>query len=614
MLIHQHQCINGQQTKTVTQNSDACYRKGWGEGIQWLNEIKNKTAPDDRSSLNHAYSLADHLYVRSCANDEAHPKGRLDCLRAVKLLKSNSNGDTKTFKYLYTTFKQISRNFIAGTIPQNDLESRIYKLSTQPYSPLKAISKNAVNTQQNHRNTKNTFVSNNLTTLSDTPPEIVAHDYLTSKQYQQTLTLRNWSETYWNWQDGKYIECTKENVKCDLVQYLQRRYSKIQSNCVTNVLLNVSAKCSVPSSISMPDWLDGYNDIARHWRIEDTFATRSEIIHLPSLVACKESYSIPASPKYFNAVATDYDFDCNAQEPARWLEFLNELFGNDIESIELLRQWFGYCLTNDTRQQKILLMIGPKRSGKGTIAAVLRAIVGDGNCCAPTLSGLATNFGLSPLIGKSLAIIGDARLSGRTDVAATTERLLSISGEDAVTIDRKHREPLTVQLKTRFMIISNELPKLSDASGALASRLLILKLTNSFYKQEDKSLRDALLHERQSILAWSIGGWNSLRESGRFIEPASSNDLQEQMDNVTSTIRHFVHECCEINANRSVELDRLYNVFRDWCAQNGFDRPMVKSVFSRDLYAAYTNLKSCKLTDKTTRNRLNVIKGISILP
>ena len=112
----------------------------------------------------------------------------------------------------------------------------------------------------------------------------------------------------------------------------------------------------------------------------------------------------------------------------------------------------------------------PRRSGKGTIARVLRSLLGPANVCGPTLASLAVNFGLWPLVGKSLAIVSDARLGGSTDSQVVVERLLSISGEDALTIDRKNLEPITVKLPTRLMIFSNELPRLGDSSGALAGQ------------------------------------------------------------------------------------------------------------------------------------------------
>jgi putative DNA primase/helicase len=177
----------------------------------------------------------------------------------------------------------------------------------------------------------------------------------------------------------------------------------------------------------------------------------------------------------------------------RGLEFLDQLWPEDHEAIETLQELFGYCLTGDTRQQKLFLIVGPKRSGKGIIARVLTHLVGKGNTVAPTLAGLGTNFGLAPLIGKQVAIISDARLAGRADQHAIAERLLSISGEDTITVDRKYREAWTARLQIRFLILSNELPWLADASGALGGRFIVLVLIHSFYGREDLGLTDRLL-------------------------------------------------------------------------------------------------------------------------
>ena len=92
--------------------------------------------------------------------------------------------------------------------------------------------------------------------------------------------------------------------------------------------------------------------------------------------------------------------------------FLDELWGDDQPSIDTLQETVGYILGGDTSQQKIPLFVGPKRAGKGTIGRVLTGLVGAHNVAAPTLASLSTNFGLSPLIDKPLALISDARLSG----------------------------------------------------------------------------------------------------------------------------------------------------------------------------------------------------------
>lgn len=49
---------------------------------------------------------------------------------------------------------------------------------------------------------------------------------------------------------------------------------------------------------------------------------------------------------------------------------------DDAQSIDTLSEWFGYSLLPDTRHHKLLMLIGPPRSGKGTIARVLRGLIG----------------------------------------------------------------------------------------------------------------------------------------------------------------------------------------------------------------------------------------------
>lgn len=132
------------------------------------------------------------------------------------------------------------------------------------------------------------------------------------------------------------------------------------------------------------------------------------------------------------------------------------------------------------------------------------------NVCGPTLGSISQNFGIAPLIGKRLAVIADARLSGRADQQVIVERLLAITGEDSLSIDRKFRTAWDGRLETRFLILTNEVPKLTDSSGALASRFVTLILRKSFRGLGDHGLTDKLLAEMPGILKWAIEGWDRL--------------------------------------------------------------------------------------------------------
>jgi putative DNA primase/helicase len=269
---------------------------------------------------------------------------------------------------------------------------------------------------------------------------------------------------------------------------------------------------------------------------------------------------------------------------------LHDIWADDAESIDTLQELFGQLLTPETKHQKIFLMVGPKRSGKGTIARVLTALLGRANVCNPTLAGIGSNFGLEPLIGKPLALIGDARLGGRSDQQVIAERLLSISGEDGLTIDRKYMAAWTGTLPTRFLILTNELPRMSDASGALAGRFIVLQMTRSFYGREDLGLSNRLLAELPGILKWALAGLDRLNARGHFVQPSAANAAIEELQDLASPVGAFLRSECVISPECSVRCDDLYESWLVWCRQEHRDAVGTKQRFFRDLRAAIPTL------------------------
>lgn len=217
--------------------------------------------------------------------------------------------------------------------------------------------------------------------------------------------------------------------------------------------------------LTAPTWIrDGFAPAA------ELVACGNGLLHVPTRTLH------PHTPAFFNTMCVPFDYDPHAPEPRLWLNFLKELWNSDQESIDCVQELFGYLVSGDTHQQKLFLLNGPKRSGKGTIARVATRLLGEENVANPTLASMSTNFGLQPLVTASVAFIGDARLP-KDGTSIIAERLLSISGEDALTVDRKYRDPWTGRLPTRIVMLTNELPRITDVSGALASRFVLLTLT-----------------------------------------------------------------------------------------------------------------------------------------
>ena len=417
-------------------------------------------------------------------------------------------------------------------------------------------------------------------------------------------TLFDLGSVLWSWQGNRYVLVEDAALLHDLHPWLHKalRYvydkaagklvlADFESNPGTAkaALLTVRAESFLPATTPVPGWLD---EGAAEFEPRELLPCKSTTLHLPS------GKLLEPTPRLFNFNALDFDFDPNAPEAVRWLAFLAELFGDDHESIDLLQEWFGYCLTADTSLQKMLLLVGPRRSGKGTIARVLTKLVGQTNVVGPTVSSLGNNFGLQPLLGKSMAIVSDARFAG-DNIMTVVERLLCISGEDSITVDRKFKEAVTQTLPIRFMFLTNELPRFNDASTALAGRFLILRLTQSFYGKENTGLTDALLAELPGILLWAIDGWHKLRSRGRFLEPESSQSCVQDIEDLSSPVSAFVRERCVVGPGHRVACAELYASWTDWCAADGRTTHTTAQVFGRDLAAAFPGIPRRRCTGRS---------------
>jgi putative DNA primase/helicase len=414
-------------------------------------------------------------------------------------------------------------------------------------------------------------------------------------QHADGRTLWHYAGMQLAWEQGRYIEVDDQTMRHRLLPWLhgalrrrqdpQTRHWLVEDfpanpNTVNAALESIRALTHLPADILPPCWLgDDPSHVHHQPPADEVLPCRSSLLHLPTMT------HLPQTPAFFSTCALDYDPDPHAKSPHAWLTFLGQVLGEDYQAWDLLQDWFGYCLTGDTRQQKILLLVGPRRSGKGTIARVLRRLVGAQNVAGPTTSSLAGPFGLQPLIGRSLAIVSDARFGG-PNIQTVIERLLCISGEDALTVDRKHTTSFTLKLPTRFVFLTNELPRLADASGALAGRFMMLRFSESFYGREDTELTGKLIVELPGILNWAIEGWKRLRQRGRFVQPASVDDALREMEDLASPVGAFVRDRCVIEPDRRAWVDDLYKAWKAWCEADGRATATTKQTFGRDLMAA----------------------------
>jgi putative DNA primase/helicase len=402
----------------------------------------------------------------------------------------------------------------------------------------------------------------------------------------QIPLLRHYRGAFYLWDGTHYRLHRDEALERDLYKFLKGVMALKESGKIvpfnptkTKVAEIVHAlrrsALLVPEEWEVPCWVGLPGEPLEYKPAADLIACRNGILNL------KTRQLQPHDPLFFTPNALTFDYDPNAPTPKEFAHFLDTLSLDD-EMEDTLQEIFGYLLTSDTRQQKIFLIVGPRRGGKGTLVFLLEHLLGTDNIVFQTLDSLTGEFGRWPLIDKKLAVFADARLGSRGNIHRLVETLLSISGGDPQTINRKYGAFWTGRLLVRFLITTNVLPALKDASGTIASRFIMLKLIESFYGREDMNLKDKLLPELPGILNWALDGVDRLRRHGHFQQPASSKQAIELLEHLAAPVQAFVSEWCETGPNETITVKRLYQVYRDWADDTG-QKVLAKNMFGKEL-------------------------------
>lgn len=307
------------------------------------------------------------------------------------------------------------------------------------------------------------------------------------------------------------------------------------------------------------------------WQPDDIIPFANGLLHLPSWLHDQQGF-VGHTPALYIRHRLAFDFDPNAPTPQRWTQFLNELW-DDPACHDLVHEWGGYaCFTRDTSLQKMLMLLGKPRGGKGTLNWLWGQMVG-GNFAAPQFKSLLDSHGLAPLQGKQLCLFPDTKMMSEKVLSEVCAILKAITGEDPLTINPKNKQQVTEQLKIKIVIPSNDLLAIPDSSKALQARQLFLHFTESFVGKEDFQLKTKLLPEMSGIANLFLAGLRRLRDNGgRFTEPESSRKLAEQVTRAANPIKGFVAERCIVDPKFAIHTGAAYESYEQWCSDT--DTPL----------------------------------------
>jgi len=286
------------------------------------------------------------------------------------------------------------------------------------------------------------------------------------------------------------------------------------------------------------------------------------------------------------------DVDCPV-----WRKSLEQIFENDQERIELLQEFFGYCLTRENDYEKALFLFGEGANGKSVVLYVLEELVGKENCSSIALEKFNDSHYIARLRDKLVNI--SLETNAKTNVYDNMFKAI-VTG-DTISADEKYGQPFQFKPYCKLLFSTNNMPRVGDKSEGYYRRLLILPFNRQFNKEErDPKLKYKIASsELDGIFLWALKGLKRLRDRGYFEESASMLNVKDEYRKENNNVIIFVAEMCVLDAHDDISKDDLYQAYNNWCLDSGY-RPLSKITFGRELIRQYASVNKGRSSSART--------------
>jgi len=305
---------------------------------------------------------------------------------------------------------------------------------------------------------------------------------------------------------------------------------------------------------------------------------------------------LPHAQEHYATHCLGVTFDPrNVQDCPRWKSFLDEAV-RDPETIREIQKFFGYCMVRDTRHEKWLLLYGPGGDGKSKLMSVLRHLVGEENCSHIPMGKLEDQFYLSRLVDKLLNMSTEVESK-----AMQSMEIKAIVSGDPVAAAFKNQTPFDFVPVCKLVYSTNRLPRVMDNSDGWFRKVMVVEMTQQFYKQgrADLNLEAKLLSELSGIFAWSLMGLEILNGEGfnpsRSME-ASLYDYKRTNNNVL----YFIEQHLVADPDSRTAKDKVWEEYAKRCRLWGlqpFGEPFFRKEFLRLLSDLAIPVRDGKICD-----------------
>lgn len=270
-------------------------------------------------------------------------------------------------------------------------------------------------------------------------------------------------------------------------------------------------------------------------------------------------------------------------------DFLHQTFkssqeGEETAQVRLLQEIAGAIMTGVMhRFHKAALFYDPYgRAGKGTLERILRQLVPSEFVTAVSPTRWNKEYYLMQLKDARLNTVGE--LSEAERIPADSFK--TVIGGDVLTGRHAYGRPVSFRNEAAHLFMSNSLPTANEHGDAFFARWLIVEFPNSLLKSGQSpvpNLAERIIEkEMPGIAHWALQGARRLLEQREFSSSAVHDRLLAASRRANSSVEEFIHEECELNADKWIKRAELYTMYREWCAEAN-KKPVSKGRFKMTL-------------------------------
>jgi putative DNA primase/helicase len=268
----------------------------------------------------------------------------------------------------------------------------------------------------------------------------------------------------------------------------------------------------------------------------------------------------------------DFAYDDNADAP-NFRKFLRtSLTGDDgqpdQDMIALTHELMAYSMTARTDLKSSAWLVGAPDSGKSTLIAFLRSLMGSLHATID-LNQLATNrFLLAGIVGKRVVTFTEA------DTTAFLPDALykaMVGGTDEIYVDVKNKPGISFVPTAKFWWAMNGAPRINDRSGATFNRLQVIHFDKTVPREKRIANLSALLNsEKPGVFNILIAAYRRLVTSGKFTKSDRSEKWREQYQRENDTEMLYATENLDYKPTDRLGGQELYDNYANWCQRAGF--------------------------------------------